>query len=60
LVFLQELFGDEWVKYVIPGKKSMARYLGIQPIVLTKEQQEAEEKRKKEVLDKFLNSLKKK
>ena len=37
----------------------MARYLGIQPIVLTKEQQEAEEKRKKEVLDKFLNSLKK-
>ena len=60
LVFLQELFGDEWVKYVIPGKKSMARYLGIQPIVLKKEQQEAEEKRKKEVLDKFLNSLKKK
>jgi hypothetical protein len=60
LVFLQELFGGEWDKYVIPGKKTMARFFGMQPIVKTKEQQEAEEERKRIALEKMMNSLKKK
>jgi hypothetical protein len=59
LVFLQELFGGEWDKYVIPGKKTMARFFGMQPIVKTKEQQEAEEERKRIALEKMMNSLKK-
>ena len=58
-VFLQELFGGEWDKYVIPGKKTMARFFGMQPIVKTKEQQEAEEERKRIALEKMMNSLKK-
>lgn len=57
LVFLQELFGGEWDKYVIPGKKTMARFFGMQPIVKTKEQQEAEEERKRIALEKMMNSL---
>jgi hypothetical protein len=57
--FLQELFGEKWDRYVIPGRKSMTRFFGIQPIVKTKEQKEAEEERKRIALEKMMNKLKK-
>lgn len=60
LAFLQELFGEKWDTYVIPGKKSMTRFFGIQPIVRTKEQKEAEEERKRIALEKMMNSFAKK
>jgi hypothetical protein len=58
LAFLQELFGEKWNEYVIPGKKTMARFFGIQPIVRTKEQKEAEEERKRIALEKMMNRMK--
>ena len=58
LAFLQELFGEKWDRYVIPGKKSMTRFFGIQPIVRTKEQKEAEEERKRIALEKMMNRMK--
>lgn len=56
--FLQELFGEKWDRYVIPGRKSMTRFFGIQPIVRTKEQKEAEEERKRIALEKMMNRMK--
>ena len=57
--FLQELFGEKWNEYVIPGKKSIGRVLGIQLIVKTKEQQDAEKERQRLVMERMLNKLKK-
>ena len=59
LAFLQELFGEKWNEYVLPGKKSIARFFGMQPIVKTKEQQDAEKERQRLLMEKMLNKLKK-
>ena len=55
LAFLQDILGEKWDTHVKRSNGSMANYLGMQPIVKSKEQQDAE----KERLEKMLNNLKK-
>lgn len=55
LAFLQDILGEKWDTHVKRSVGSMANYLGMQPIVKSKEQQDAE----KERLEKMLNNLKK-
>jgi hypothetical protein len=55
LAFLQDILGEKWDTHVKRSVGSVANYLGMQPIVKTKEQQDAV----KERLEKILNNLKK-
>jgi hypothetical protein len=55
LAFLQDILGEKWDTHVKRSNGSIANYLGMQPIVKSKEQQDAE----KERLEKMLNNLKK-
>ena len=55
LAFLQDILGEKWDTHVKRSNGSMANYLGMQPIVKSKEQQDAEKVR----LEKMLNNLKK-
>jgi hypothetical protein len=60
LAFLQDILGEKWDTHVKRSNGSMANYLGMQPIVKTKEQQDAEKERQRLALEKMMNSFAKK
>ena len=51
LAFLQDILGEKWDTYVKRSNGSMANYLGMQPIVKSKEQQDAEKERQRLVIE---------